>query len=263
MRLKDERLRPCYNVMIGTENQFILNYTLHQKSTESEFLIEHLQGLKALPQKIVGDAAFGSEQNYAYLEQKGIKNYLKYTHFFQESKRSFKKKVFNKKNFRYLSQKDRYICPNERELLFIEERISYNAQKYPSLVRIYKSETCEDCSMATLCKRGQGARQIQFSPRFEYFKNQAKTNLNSELGFKLRKERNTDVETVFGNIKHNLGFDRFNLRGFEKVKLEFGLVAMAHNFRKMTQLLGGYPLLTVFFLFTNLVLNIRYLKKEH
>lgn len=57
--------------------------------------------------------------------------------------------------------------------------------------------------------------------------------LRSEAGSALRKRRSVDVETAFGNIKRNLGFTRFTLRGLEKVELEWRLVAMGHNIRKL------------------------------
>ncbi|WP_438940068.1 transposase, partial [Chitinophaga hostae] len=37
---------------------------------------------------------------------------------------------------------------------------------------------------------------------------------------------------VFGNIKQNHHFRRFMLRGIEKVEIETGLLALAHNLRK-------------------------------
>lgn len=40
------------------------------------------------------------------------------------------------------------------------------------------------------------------------------------------------METVFGNIKRNKNFKRFYLRGLEKVKTEFGLIAISHNLAK-------------------------------
>ncbi|MEO6334481.1 MAG: transposase, partial [Pyrinomonadaceae bacterium] len=40
------------------------------------------------------------------------------------------------------------------------------------------------------------------------------------------------VEAVFGNVKQNKGFRRFYLRGTEKVKIEIGLVAIAHNLQR-------------------------------
>ena len=57
--------------------------------------------------------------------------------------------------------------------------------------------------------------------------------LRSEAGSALRKRRSVDVEAAFGNIKRNLGFPRFTLRGLEKVELEWRLVAMGHNIRKL------------------------------
>jgi hypothetical protein len=48
---------------------------------------------------------------------------------------------------------------------------------------------------------------------------------------KKRKQRCWDVEAVFGNIKQNMNF-RFMLRGIDKVNVEKGLIAMAHNLKK-------------------------------
>ncbi|MBA3985742.1 MAG: transposase [Flavobacteriales bacterium] len=49
-----------------------------------------------------------------------------------------------------------------------------------------------------------------------------------------RKQRCWDVEAVFGNIKHNMNFKRFVLRGLEKVETEIGRITMAHNLKKVT-----------------------------
>ena len=48
------------------------------------------------------------------------------------------------------------------------------------------------------------------------------------------KKRCWDIEAIFGNIKQNMGFKRFMLRGMEKVETEFGLIAMAHNLKKLS-----------------------------
>jgi hypothetical protein len=58
----------------------------------------------------------------------------------------------------------------------------------------------------------------------------------SEEGIKKRKQRCHDVEPVFANIKNNHGFKRFMLRGKEKVTIETGLLALAHNLRKKSTL---------------------------
>ena len=41
------------------------------------------------------------------------------------------------------------------------------------------------------------------------------------------------VEPVIGNIKRNMEFRRFNLRGKDKCRLEIGLVSVAHNLKKI------------------------------
>uniref|UniRef100_UPI002604AC23 transposase n=1 Tax=uncultured Dokdonia sp. TaxID=575653 RepID=UPI002604AC23 len=47
-------------------------------------------------------------------------------------------------------------------------------------------------------------------------------------------QRCWDIEAIFGNIKHNMNFKRFMLRGIDKVETEIGLIAMAHNLKKVT-----------------------------
>ncbi|SEG35884.1 transposase, partial [Algoriphagus boritolerans] len=47
-----------------------------------------------------------------------------------------------------------------------------------------------------------------------------------------RKQRATDVEPVFGHLKYNKRMGRFLLRGKEKVEIETGLLAIAHNLAK-------------------------------
>ncbi len=79
MRMKDDhlnkgQLKPAYNVQIGTENQFIVGFSVHQRPGDTRCLIpllDHLsQQLGRLPQTIVADARYGSEENYAYLKNR-------------------------------------------------------------------------------------------------------------------------------------------------------------------------------------------------
>lgn len=44
--MKNGQLKPAYNAQISTENQFILNYTLHQNPTDTTTLASHLEELK-------------------------------------------------------------------------------------------------------------------------------------------------------------------------------------------------------------------------
>lgn len=55
----------------------------------------------------------------------------------------------------------------------------------------------------------------------------------SPVGEKEYKKRMHTVEPVFGNIKFNLGYRHFLLRGTQKVKGEFNLMCVAHNLKKI------------------------------
>ena len=52
---------------------------------------------------------------------------------------------------------------------------------------------------------------------------------------KYRKRKST-VEPVFGIIKSILGFTRFQLRGLQKVKLEWNLITLAYNCKRLNNL---------------------------
>ena len=52
---------------------------------------------------------------------------------------------------------------------------------------------------------------------------------------KYRKRKST-VEPVFGIIKSILGFKNFRLRGLNKVKLEWKLVTLAYNCKRLNNL---------------------------
>jgi transposase len=62
--------------------------------------------------------------------------------------------------------------------------------------------------------------------------------LRTATGRAAYKKRKETVEPVFGIIKAVMGFRRFLLRGKRKVSLEWSLVTLAYNFRRIARLLS-------------------------
>ncbi|CXQ72375.1 transposase [Staphylococcus aureus] len=62
------QLKPGYNLQIATNSQFVLSYDLFQNPTDTRTLIPFLTMIQNtfgyLPEYIVADAGYGSEQNY-------------------------------------------------------------------------------------------------------------------------------------------------------------------------------------------------------
>jgi transposase len=238
MRMKDGQFLPAYNVIQGTENQFIVNYTIAQSSGESHLLKKHLQQLQAgmgkLPENIVGDAAYGSEENYAYLEEQESTAYLKYTGYYNEQTRKHKENRFHRDNFPYDQTTDSFTCPNGQKLIHKSKTEEVKPGGYEKITHLYESIDCNGCSYAKDCKKSdQQHRQFSINPSWDKFKQQARERLSTEKGLALRKQRSVDVESSFGDIKHNQGYNRFRLRGLKKVNIEWGLIAISHNLRKV------------------------------
>lgn len=63
-----------------------------------------------------------------------------------------------------------------------------------------------------------------------------KAKLQTEDAKAKYKRRKCTVEPVFGIIKNVLGFNRFLLRGIEKVKTERLLVTLAYNCKRLCNL---------------------------
>ena len=240
--MKNGQLKPGYNVQIGTEGQFIVGYSIHQKPTDTTCLIPHLEQVNTklgqLPPNIIADSGYGSEENYEYLQNKELGNYVKYNNFQTEHTRKFKKDQFRVENLPYDEQTDTFTCPAGKRLTYIKTKKRVTENGYITERRIYQAEDCLDCPFKSQCTKSVHNRQIQVSFKLNAFKKKAWENLHTEQGQKLRSQRGVEVESVFGRLKNNWSFRRFMLRGIEKVKIEWGLLSIAHNLTKFATILA-------------------------
>jgi hypothetical protein len=111
------------------------------------------------------------------------------------------------------------------------KRVSSNG--YEAKVSYYQAQRCEQCPLRGMCHQSKGNRKIEVNYRLNELKSKVRELLTSEQGKAHRSKRPVEVEAVFGQLKSNNKFNRFTMRGMEKVTLEFMLMAMGHNLRKM------------------------------
>ena len=248
MRMKGDSLRmpilkPGYNVQIGTENQYIVGFSVHQNPSDSVGLIPHLEqvekNLGGLPGKVIADAGYGCEQNYDYLERKHLAAFVKYPGFDREQGKAKRRKPNPRRkyyaaNFTYDQTTGEPICPEGKHLTYVETIEDKTNTGYIVTKDLYQCEHGTICPVRHLCTRAlSGKRSHEYSPRLMLFKKQVSERLTSVEGRALRSQRLIEPEAVFGLIKQNLKFTRFNLRGLKKVSVEWALVSMAHNMIKM------------------------------
>jgi hypothetical protein len=242
MRMKEDhmnngQLKAAYNVQISTNNQFIASYSIHQNTTDTNTLIAHVQKhieqYHQKPQSITADAGYGSEQNYVYMEQNNIAAYIKHNQFDRQQNETIEnKKPFAQHQLHYNKEKDYYVCPMGQHMKNTGTVIKTTSNGFKQTISRYRAINCERCPLRGACFKTTGNRIIEVNHNLNRLKQKADDLLLSEQGIIHRKKRPCDVEPVFGNIKNNHHFKRFMLRGIEKVTVETGLLALAHNLRK-------------------------------
>jgi transposase len=111
------------------------------------------------------------------------------------------------------------------------EQIERNAQNEPSGTTVYVAveKTSHHRTVEDLEKKEEPAAPGPEAGTKEIMQHRLKTKVGKAL-YNLRKQT---VEPVFGIIKETLGFRRFSLRGQAKAALEWTLVTLSYNLRRM------------------------------
>jgi len=218
MRLKEDhmkngQLKPAYNVQISTENQIIVNFSMHQRPGDTATLIPHLDQFETQQGKqseeVVADEGYGSEQNYEYAESNEIEAFIKYNFFHKEQKKKFKNDPFYPSNLFYNAEKDFIVCPMGQQMKCISVQKRKSELGYESQVKVYKAINCEGCPLRWGCHKSKNNRQIELNHKLLKYRKQARENLLSERGLEHRSKRPIEPEAVFGQVKCNNRFNRF------------------------------------------------------
>ena len=161
----------------------------------------------------------------------------KHNEFYRECRnRKWREDEMRPANWDYDEWTDTYECPEGRTLTHTGTRRRRSELGFDATTEVYECVDCGGCPRREGCfksKDPDANKIIRVNEWLAELKRRASEMLHSERGSRLRRQRSDDVETVFGDIKRNLGFTRFLLRGLGKVTHEFRLVAAGHNIRKL------------------------------
>lgn len=140
---------------------------------------------------------------------------------------------FDKKNFIFDAETDRYICPQGNILKF--EQVIKKSQN--RLYTIHKKSTCLNCQKFGKCTHSKSGRKLERLPEEDL-----KTRLEQFYVLPENKaiyiRRQYKSEPVFGHFKKNLGFAYYLLRGRPGANAEIALVSICFNIRRMITILG-------------------------
>lgn len=231
MRMKDDhmmngQLKAGYNIQIGTENQFVLNYDIFPNPTDTRTLKPFIESFHHLPKRIVADAGYGSEENLTYLNENKIEHLIKYNWFDKNQKKKFKKSDKNLDNWEYNEKENTFTHPDGTIYYYNYLSKRKNKSGYTSEVKIYRPKDPDNAPQ----------KALYFNEHYQQLKKIETDKLLSEDGSAIFAQRKIDVEPVFGQVKAILGYTRCSLRGKKKVKTDVGLALMANNLRKYTKI---------------------------
>ena len=243
MRRKEDAMNngqtvPCYNLQIGTENQFITDFGFFHNPNDTGTMIPFLSSFSDryghMPRECCADSGYGSEENYSFMEAHGTEAFVKYNFFHKEQKRAFKDDIFRIENLYYNADGDYYVCPMGQHMERAGTRHNRTESGYRTLNAVYRAGDCEGCPLRWGCyKKRQGNREIEVNHRLMEYRQQARDRLTSEKGLEHRSRRPIEPEAVFGQMKYDMHYKRFRHFGKDKITMDFAFFATAFNIKKM------------------------------
>ena len=229
MKMKNDEILPAYNLQVGTQDGFVTGVTVHQNANDGKVFREHVERRAELgianPQNIIADAGYGYRNNYDYLEYNGMEAYIKYPGYWAENKNSMKSRY---KHFKFkMDDSGEIHCPAGYKMRKEDELLHFNAS-------VYICEFCGICPNKLYCiGRDKEHKRLEVNRHYRHQQKRARKLLETNTGRRLYSRRANEVESVFGDMKHNQKFTHFSLRGLENVQAESYLYMLAYNLRKM------------------------------
>ena len=194
-----------------------------------DLLAQHQARVQQQPSVIVGDAHYGSAENYRHCQSRGIVSHLK-----PVSAPRQKKGCFAPEDFRYDAAADCLHCPAGNIL----RRHSFKKAEGTIEYRIMHREYCLACPLREQCTTAVEGRTVTLPVQYELVqagKEQA-TSTAARASYKVRRHR---MEGSFADAANNHGFKRSRWRGLWRQQIQDWLIAAVQNLRILMKRIGG------------------------
>ena len=208
-----------YNVQftVDSKNQIIVGNDVCQDRTDTFQLQPQIKIVKEnvdlkRDTKVVADCNYNAGNNLKFFEENFIDGYVPTISQAQEMDE--REKTFKEDDYEYDWDKDEIISKGIR----LKYSGTWSQGKNKPKRRIYRSEN-----------------EKVMKKVMEFFRERLrmKKKMETEEGRRIYDLRKIVVEPVIGNIKYNLGFDEFLIRGLDGAKLELNIASIAHNLKKI------------------------------
>ncbi len=196
----------------------------------TETMVERTEacfGLK--PDNIAADVAYGTGEMLGWLVERDIDPHIP---VWDKAKRD--DGSLSREDFSYDEARDIYVCPQGKPL-------TTTGRAHGGKTLLYRSSKfdCDPCPLKPQCCPTTPLRKV---PRDinEAARDHARSLMGTEAYLQSSKERKK-IETLFGDVKRNLGLTRLRLRGLAGAKDEFLMTATVQNLKRLAKLAAIPP----------------------
>jgi transposase len=188
--------------------------------------------LEAEALQALADEGYYSSLELKACEDDGITAYVPVP---EGNGRLEKKGRFSLKDFSYDPAANAYRCP-VGELLHPMEGHWQNASGRTEIRYASSTKTCGACQLKARCLSLKASRRT--IGRWEHEDVLERHRTRMQGAGDLMRRRSGIVEHPFGTLKCRAGYRHFLVRGFNKVRGEWSLMALCYNFTRVLNILG-------------------------
>lgn len=223
-----------YNAQIAVDpkHHLIVEQAVTNDVNDREQLAEMALAAKAALEvetlEVVADAGYHNAAKVKECEAAKITAYVPSV----ESSKNTNQGLYTKLDFQYDAQQDEYVCPNGERLRFFTQSRDKGQE-----VRYYmNAAACRECPLREQCTRSkkEGRRIARRVDEAYAEAMEVRVKARPEL----QLQRKCVVEHPFGTMKRTMDFGYFLVKGLEKVRGEFSLMALSYNLRRVIGILG-------------------------
>jgi transposase len=184
--------------------------------------------------QVLADAGYYNSADLKACEDDGIKAYVPPS----EGNGALEKQGrFSLKDFGYDATVDAYRCPAGELLRPTKGRFT-NTSGRVEIRYLSRKAICGACPLRARCLAPKAAqRSIGRWEHEDVIERHRARMQNADAGDLMRR-RSGIVEHPFGTIKCRAGYRHFLVRGFNKVRGEWSLMALCYNFTRVLNILG-------------------------
>jgi transposase len=184
--------------------------------------------------QILADGAYCNSEDLKACEDDGI---VAYVPPHECNGKLEKEGRFTRKDFSYDAATNTYRCP-AGQLLHPTKTPWTNTSGRTETRYLGSKATCAACPLKAACLSPKAEYRSVSRWEHEAVLERLRQRMASEGAGELMRRRSAIVEHPFGTLKCRAGYQHFLVRGFDKVRGEWCLMALCYNFTRMLNILG-------------------------